>query len=137
MKKLITSIFAVAASVTVANSAVHQQAFGLTGGSAEFGGDAGTTYLGGVYQRRAGVDDDAGGVIPFAAAGGAGMFQINVDGSSYTPTVGEELAAAGHASGADGRNYAFNFQGDAIPEPSVPIFLTAALGLLGFLRRRR
>lgn len=131
------SILGVGAEVQINVAGVHQQAFGLATGSADFGGDAGTTYLGGVFQRRAGVDDDAGGIIPFAGAGGGGMFQINVDGTTYAPTAGEELAVAGHASGADGRNYAFNLQGDAVPEPSVPLFLTAALGLFGFLRRRR
>ncbi|MDA0812719.1 MAG: PEP-CTERM sorting domain-containing protein [Verrucomicrobia bacterium] len=65
------------------------------------------------------------------------MFQVNKVGTSYVPAAGEELIAAGHASGAGGRNYAFNFQGGAIPEPSVATLLLAVAGVLGIFARRR
>ena len=130
------SILGVGTEVQVNVGGVHEQAFGLTAGSADYGGDAGTTYLGGVWQRREGVNNADGGIIPFAGAGGGGMFQYDRDGTSYVPAVdGVALGDAGHASPVDGRNYAFNLQN--IPEPTVPAFLIAAVGLVGFFRRRR
>ena len=130
------SILGVGTEVQVNVGGIHQQAFGLTDGSADYGGDPDVTYLGGVWQRREGQNNTDGGIIPFAGAGGGGMFQYDRDGTSYVPTVdGVALGDAGHASGVDGRNYAFNLQN--IPEPSVPAFLIAAVGVLGFFRRRR
>ena len=131
------SILGVGAEVQVNVAGVHQQAFDVQSGSADFGGDASLEYLGGVWQRRDGVNNDAGGIIPFGD-GGQGMFQIDQDGATYVPEAGgDALPAAGHASDPGGRAYAFNLQGTIIPEPSVPVLLFAAVGLGAFFNRRR
>ena len=82
--------------------------FGLEKGSAAFEAGGDTTYHIAVWQRREGVNNEAGGVIPFAGAGGPGMFQMDQDGTSYEPEV-DDPVTRGHQSGEDGRNYSFNF----------------------------
>ena len=70
----------------------------------------GNTYHPGFYQWQTGVNNTAGGVVSFAGAGGSGMAQTDVDSTTYTPSVGDDLSAPGHASGADGRAYQINFE---------------------------
>ena len=67
--------------------------------------DDGNTYQPAFYQWNAGVNNEAGGVVSFAGAGGSGMAQTDVDATTYTPSVGDDLSEPGHASGADGRAY--------------------------------
>ena len=96
--------------------------------------DDGNTYHPAVWQWAEGVDDDAGGTIPFAANGGSGMFQSNRDGTTYVPAVGDDLDQ-GHASGADGRAYQMNFE--TVPEPTGLVLAALAILPLACLRRRR
>jgi len=105
-------------------------------GSAAIPGD-GASYYAGAWQWNTGVNNEAGGLIPFAGAGGLGMAQIDLDGTTFVPAAGEVLPAAGHASAADGRAYQFAFT-TAVPEPSgLGLGLAAALGAIAFIRRRR
>jgi len=94
----------------------------------------GSTYAAGFWQWNAGVDDTDGGIVTFAGAGGAGMFQENEDATSYVPAVGDEIVS-GHASGADGRAYQFNV--NTVPEPSsLVLALLAGLGITAIARRK-
>ncbi len=101
--------------------------------SATIPGD-GNTYHPAVWQWADGVDNEAGGTIPFAGAGGSGMFQSDRDGTSYVPAVGDPLDA-GHASGADGRAYQMNFV--TVPEPGAIVLAALAILPLTCLRRRK
>lgn len=76
--------------------------------------DDGNVYHPAFWQWNAGVNNDAGGLVPFNGSGGSGMSQVDRDGTSYVPAVGDELASAavpaGHAAPVDGRAYQINFE---------------------------
>ncbi len=96
----------------------------------------GNVYHPAIWQWNEGVDDTAGGVVPFAS-GGSGMFQQNQDGTSYVPAIGDDLTIGQqHASGPGGRAYQVNYT-TAVPEPSTAILLSLALLPLVRLARRR
>lgn len=59
-------------------------------------------------ERVDGENNAAGGVIPFAASGGKGMFYFD-SMPPYVPMIDEEIAG-GHESAEDGRLYQFNFE---------------------------
>ncbi|MDG2122869.1 MAG: hypothetical protein P8J87_04180 [Verrucomicrobiales bacterium] len=94
----------------------------------------------GFYQWKTGVDNVDGGTVAFAAGGGEGMFQSDVDGTvgAGAIAVGMNLVA-GHGSPAGGRDYYYENEVSfgAIPEPGV----AGLIGLTGLavlcLRRRR
>ena len=77
-------------------------------GSAEFDVSGDLTYHIAVLQQREEVDNGNGGVIPFAGAGGPGMFQMDTPGPDHEPAVGDPIDR-GHESAEGGRNYSFNF----------------------------
>ncbi|MCA9217845.1 MAG: PEP-CTERM sorting domain-containing protein [Planctomycetales bacterium] len=82
--------------------------------------DDGSFYHPAMLQWQDDLDDSNGGVVSFAGNGGTGMVQYNVDTSFYAPDdlgeVEEGLELNGlqtHTSGANGRQYQFNFITDA------------------------
>ena len=98
--------------------------------------DDGSNYYAGVWQWADGVDDTDGGTIPFNGAGGSGMSQVNLDGTTYVPAAGDALDAPGHSAGVDGRAYQFNFT-TAVPEPGTAALAGIAMLLGGMMLRRR
>ena len=96
--------------------------------------DDGNRYLAAFWQWNEGVNNEAGGVVPFGS-GGAGMFQHDADGTSYVPAAGDPVTL-GHSSGAGGRSYQFNLE--TVPEPSsIVLALFAGLGFTALVRRRK
>ena len=81
--------------------------------------DAVTFHIGFIGQRPEFGDNDAGGIIPFAADGGAGMF--GMDTAPDTELMIDDEVFSGHSSDVGGRNYLFNFDinwgGDFDPDP--------------------
>ncbi|MCB1099884.1 MAG: CHRD domain-containing protein [Verrucomicrobiae bacterium] len=97
-------------------------AFGLEDGTDAFNlEDESVTYhIAFIGQRPDFGNDDSGGIIPFAADGGPGMFAMNTLPDTEF-LIGDALTSA-HASPEGGRNYLFNFDinwgGDPIdPDP--------------------
>ena len=96
----------------------------------------GAAYHPAIWQWNEGVDNEAGGLVPFSGSGGSGMFQMDQDGTSYVPTIGDPVTD-GHSSGADGRAYQFNLI-TAVPEPgSVLLLISGLLGLFFIGRQLR
>lgn len=130
------TIIGIGAEVQVTDPGLNNHPFSVTMGATTLDLNNGTDeFLAGFWQRADGVDDEAGGVVAFASAGGSGMFQRNEDGTTYVPSIGDPVDA-GHDSAAGGRNYQFNLEGNVIPEPAVA-WLFALSGFALILRRRR
>lgn len=130
------TVIGIGTSVLVTEEGLNNHPFSLTLGTATLDLNNGVDeYLAGFWQYAEGVDDTNGGVVAFGADSGTGMFQMNHDGTSYVPALGD-VYDAGHASDTGGRNYQFNVEGEVVPEPSVA-WLFAASGFALILRRRR
>lgn len=79
-----------------------------------------TYHIGFIGQRPDFGNNEAGGIIPFAADGGPGMF--GMDTAPDTEFQVDDEILSGHASEEGGRNYLFNFDitwgGDPVdPDP--------------------
>ncbi|MGK0190432.1 MAG: hypothetical protein ACI9R3_006259 [Verrucomicrobiales bacterium] len=66
-----------------------------------------TFHIGFIGQRPDFANNDAGGIIPFAADGGPGMF--GMDTTPDTEFQIDDEISSGHAAEEGGRNYLFNF----------------------------
>ena len=76
------------------------------------------TYRLGVWQWVDGADDTAGGTVAFAATGGDGMFQQNLDGTLGLDAISiGDIMSAGFSSGANGRDYHIDM---ALRNPEPP-----------------
>ncbi len=128
------TVIGIGTEVLVTDEGVNNHPFSLTMGTDTLTLTGLNEYLPAFWQRAEGVDDVDGGVVAFGGAGGSGMFQRNEDGTSYVPAIGDPLDA-GHASPDGGRNYQFNLEGEAVPEPSV--FVLIGLGGFALICRRR
>ena len=128
-------VVGIGAEVQVTSPGANNHPFSVTGGFDTFDLTGAYEYLPGFWQRAEGVDNVDGGVVDFGADSGPGMFQQDLDGTNFVPTI-NHLVEGGHASGEGGRDYQFNVEGEIIPEPSV-IWLFAFSGLALIFRRRR
>nr|MCS5539409.1 hypothetical protein [Roseibacillus sp.] len=104
------SIIGIGETREPARDSVFEEEFSLQEGTDTFDTASGSTYHMAVLQQRDGGDDNAGGVIPFAGGGGAGMFYQNTVGPSHVASV-DDVVSDGqqHASGAGGRHYNIQF----------------------------
>ncbi len=107
-------------------------------GRTDFDTAAGNSYHVGFGMTRIGVENSGGGIVPFDAAGGAGVIQRDDDTSdpAWTPAIG--TYAGGHSSGPGGRDYQYVQGVQWVPEPASLslIGLAVAFGV-AYLRRRK
>jgi hypothetical protein len=128
-------VVGIGAEVQVTSPGVNNHPFSVTSGFDTVNLTGADEFLPGFWQRADGVDNVDGGVVDFGADSGPGMFQQDLDGTTFVPMI-DHLVEGGHASPEGGRDYQFNLEGDVIPEPSVA-WLFGLSGLALILRRRR
>ena len=104
------SIIGIGETREPARDSVFEEEFSLQEGTDTFDTASGSTYHMAVLQQRDGVDDNAGGVIPFGGGGGGGMFYQNTVGPNHVASV-DDVVSDGqqHASGPGGRHYNIQF----------------------------
>ncbi len=125
--------------IEVTEGGIQSVPFQLADGTDTIDLSGGDSYHIAIAQERDNetpANNAAGGIVPFAAEGGKGMFYFDTE-PPHAPQVGDEVTA-GHESPDGGRLYQFNFEIEfSDDDPNILVSRKVDLGQIPSLGEQR